>query len=374
MSFMISYGTIKRALVICHGYQAGPLFTKSIKHTLRKIDFFDQILNIELYNSYYGLITNRYSVVSPIINVNEDLEVELTNSLVEHVLKQIKTKLSPEIEEIHFLGHSMGGLVVRSLLKHVIMPNSDQWLFEKNSPNIGSIILLSTPNQGTQVTNLRIVKWIGHLRMAYYFHRFGQPKRNLHLLRHKINRLLGKKEEEHDHSHTHATSQLDQMIPGSLFLQWLNSEPLYTDKIPHYIFCGTKNNLVITDKAWQIPQPDFMDDVHETSIPKDEELIEHLNFDEGLTDILISDTELISDRFENKNIIPNDGVVSLEDVKLPGANLIDLGDHSRHISHTGIIAWFLPSEHVQFVKHKVISIYNSLFEISQIGKKNMNGL
>ena len=73
----------KTAAIICHGYQAGPLFMTFIKRTLRKSGLFHQVINLELYNSWFGLITDRYSVVSPIIQVNEtilDQDMELTNA------------------------------------------------------------------------------------------------------------------------------------------------------------------------------------------------------------------------------------------------------------------------------------------------------
>lgn len=152
-----------------------PIFMTFVKRALKKSNLFDQVIVLRLYNSWYGLRTKRYSIISPIIHVDENLNYDTTQSLVEHVHKQIKKNMNSDIDVVHLLGHSMGGLVLRSFLKSIIIANPDGWLYNNNSPSIGSMLQLATPNQGTEITSLRLVNWIGQLRMAHYLHKFGHP-------------------------------------------------------------------------------------------------------------------------------------------------------------------------------------------------------
>ncbi|MHA2171347.1 MAG: esterase/lipase family protein [Candidatus Kariarchaeaceae archaeon] len=352
--------TTKHAVVICHGYQAGPLFTSFIGRTLRKSGLFDQVLNLGLYNSWYGLITDRYSVVSPIINVDDTHEIDVSGTLVEHVHNQLREQLKSKIDVIHFLGHSMGGLVIRSLLKAIIMPNIKDWLFEKNSPIVGSIIQLATPNNGTKITTMRMVQWLGHLRMAYYFRKI-HAKRILHLIKYKIDRLRGVEESEtgYTHDYEYPTSQLEQMRPGCVFLEWLNSDPTYTE-IPHYVLIGTKNSFIFTDYIWRETPSDYLDEVDTNTVPSEKELSMHIGSENQTIGEDITSIELL--KYENPVVTPNDGVVSIHEARLPGANWIDLGIHAKHITHNGIIAWFLPDKHHQFVKTSVLSIYENLID------------
>lgn len=158
----------------------------------------------------------------------------------------------------------------------------------------------------------------------------------------------------------HPESQLAQMEPGSLFLQWLNSSPTFTNFIKHYILCGRKNNLKITEDAWTDPPPDFSLEIEVGNLPTQDELTEHIG-PEGYMNIEdINAIKLSHSHYENPIITPNDGVVSVEDASLPGAHWIDLGEHAEHITHNGIYGWFLKDEHHQFVKNKVLEIYEKL--------------
>ncbi|MHA2251024.1 MAG: esterase/lipase family protein [Candidatus Kariarchaeaceae archaeon] len=349
----------KTAAIICHGYQAHPIFMTFVKRTLRKSGFFDHVVNLQLYNSWFGLITDRYSVVSPIINVDETLEISFNKTLVERVFQQLREQLSPEIDELHFLVHSMGGLVIRSLLKAVIMPNPQNWLFDRNSPSIGSVIQLATPNNGTKITTMRVVQWLDQLRMAYYFRNL-HVKRILHLLKHKIDRLLGVEANGHMHEKEFPTSQLEQMKPDSLFLQWLNSYPTFTDTVPHYVFIGTKNSFHVTDYIWKEIPTEYFDDLDDHKTPNEHELMTY--FDSDDTNEPDESINLESLKYENPIIIPNDGVVSIPEATIAGGNMIDMGEHADHITHNGIISWFLPDKHHQFVKNKVLEIYRNLLE------------
>jgi hypothetical protein len=240
------------------------------------------------------------------------------------------------------------------------MPNPQEWLFESNSPTVGSIVQLATPNNGTKITTLRVVQWLGQLRMAYYFRRL-HAKRIFHLLKNKIDRLLGVEDEEvHSKDFEYPTSQLEQMNPDSEFLNWLNSEPTFTETIPHYVLIGNKNSFIFTDYIWKETPSEFLNDLELENKPNENELSVHLASEEDIFD----DHEISVEHLKYKNpaVIPNDGVVSINEARLLGANWVDLGIHAKHITHNGIIAWFLPDKHHQFVKTSVLSIYENLLD------------
>ena len=77
-----------------------------------------------------------------------------------------------------------------------------------------------------------------------------------------------------------------------------------------------------------------------------------------MIDIKDKDQENVIDQiqllFNQDNFIPNDGLVSIEDAKLPGSIFLDLGEFSSKISHHSICMWFLPFKPYQKVRDVVI--------------------
>lgn len=65
---------------------------------------------------------------------------------IEEIVDDIREELGVyEIEEagkLHFVGHSMGGLVIRAYLN------------KYRPPNLGRVVMLGTPNQGSEVADL----------------------------------------------------------------------------------------------------------------------------------------------------------------------------------------------------------------------------
>jgi len=78
-----------------------------------------------------------------------------TTATVEGLSKQIFDTLEPEIRNagtVHFVTHSMGGIVLR------------QYLQDHELPNLGRVVMLAPPSRGSEVTDklgrLTLYKWI----------------------------------------------------------------------------------------------------------------------------------------------------------------------------------------------------------------------
>lgn len=73
-------------------------------------------------------------------------------SLVEHINKQVKDFNRDPKRKIHFVGYSLGGLMIRGLISR------------HRPPNLGRVVQLAPPNQGSEVAdfwkNNFLFKWI----------------------------------------------------------------------------------------------------------------------------------------------------------------------------------------------------------------------
>ena len=74
--------------------------------------------------------------------------------------------------------------------------------------------------------------------------------------------------------------------------------------------------------------------------------------------------KLIKSTFIEKKVIPNDGVVSIEDSKLDGSILIELDGLENKVSHHNMCLWFLPFKPYSTIKKKVLEVINT--EINKI--------
>ena len=78
-----------------------------------------------------------------------------TTASIEKQTEQIFTGLKPQIENtetVHFVTHSMGGIILR------------QYLEDHDIPNLGRVVMLAPPSRGSEVTdklgNVFLYKWI----------------------------------------------------------------------------------------------------------------------------------------------------------------------------------------------------------------------
>lgn len=318
---------------------------KAIAATFKQTDYFDQILNLRNYDSIWGILPRKYNIATPILRFEEDHPI-IEGTLVENVLQQLRTKIDPAITELHFLGHSMGGLVIRALIKAVIMPDPANWLFDGNSPAVKSVVLLATPNQGTEVTYMKLAGILHRLQTTFFSLMMPDTMKAMGTIKAKIS----DKEAAIDQQvNSTACSQINQMQPNSYFLQWLNASPTYTDVIPHFFTIGSQNIFLFTNLAFE------QENMNQHRLTQIKDLV-HCSTDMHFPDEHLSVFDRI---FRAKGVCENDGVVSHYDAALLGATYIDLGEYSGDINHFSVYMWNThPGHHV---KAKILGIYMQLF-------------
>ena len=103
---------------VLHGYASTTTFMRKIVRDIKRANF-----DCENY-AYPGLYTSL-----------DSLGIQLYTDVLED-----------NLDTVSFVTHSMGGLVVRSMLKHSGLDN--------NFPNIYRIVMISPPNQGADIADL----------------------------------------------------------------------------------------------------------------------------------------------------------------------------------------------------------------------------
>ena len=79
-----------------------------------------------------------------VINIDYESRKKKIEKLIVDVRKEIVKYNIPETKKINFIGHSMGGLVIRAYIN-------------KYKPkNIGKVVMLGTPNQGSEVADFLV--------------------------------------------------------------------------------------------------------------------------------------------------------------------------------------------------------------------------
>jgi pimeloyl-ACP methyl ester carboxylesterase len=69
--------------------------------------------------------------------------------IVQNISQQINECCRSVNNRVHFVGHSLGGLLIRA------------YLVENKLDNLGSVVLIGTPNQGSEIADYANRKWWG---------------------------------------------------------------------------------------------------------------------------------------------------------------------------------------------------------------------
>lgn len=111
-------------VVLLHGLASNQLVMKPLEMA---IDLQPELRTInESYNSYSGGIS------------------EIANKEIPQIIEKCALK---ENEHIHFVTHSMGGLLLRAYL-------DDQKLNDQSIPQLGQIVMIAPPNNGSEIVDL----------------------------------------------------------------------------------------------------------------------------------------------------------------------------------------------------------------------------
>ena len=76
-----------------------------------------------------------------VINIDYLSQHYTIDRLADDIYTQIKSFTNGADDKIHFVGHSMGGLVIRAIIKR------------HRPENLGRVVMLGTPNQGSEVAD-----------------------------------------------------------------------------------------------------------------------------------------------------------------------------------------------------------------------------
>jgi len=110
---------VKRQAILIHGFAGKTSFMKEIEETLRVEPFnqiYDSVSNISYYDSRHGIDFSRpYDLKTPIFDKNSK------QTLAHNLFNKISAEIF-DCKENVFLdiyAHSMGGLVIRSMVKYL---------------------------------------------------------------------------------------------------------------------------------------------------------------------------------------------------------------------------------------------------------------
>ncbi|MFH1157654.1 MAG: alpha/beta fold hydrolase [Pseudomonadota bacterium] len=76
-----------------------------------------------------------------VINIDYESRKKKIEDLIVDIRKEIVKNHIPEAKKINFIGHSMGGLIIRAYIN------------KYRPENIGRVVMLGTPNQGSEVAD-----------------------------------------------------------------------------------------------------------------------------------------------------------------------------------------------------------------------------
>lgn len=193
----------KHIAILVHGFAGKKKYMQEMENTLKKAPYdqiYDHVANISIYNSAYGLdFRQSYDLKTPIFDERTD------QTLAHFFLEQIISELQNYQEEVvlDIYAHSMGGLVTRAMITHLLRTKNDNEIWIENGL-IKNVFLLGTPNHGTRLAqravNIPADIFITGLNLLFELPSGGISSEDWQIL----------------------NSQFMQMIPTSSFLKQLN--------------------------------------------------------------------------------------------------------------------------------------------------------
>ena len=151
-----------------------------------------------------------------VLNIDYPSRKYQVSELANMIRKEVIAKTA-DAKKIHFITHSMGGIVLRYIQK------------ENSLPNLGRVVMLSPPNQGSEVVdklkNFRLFEWIN-----------GPAGKQLGTDKNSMCQKLGK-----------ASFELG-VITGDISINWINS----------YLIPGKDDGKVSVESAKIEGMADFL--------------------------------------------------------------------------------------------------------------------
>lgn len=280
---------MSRIAIIVHGFAGSPGFMKEIEDALSTPPFkaqYSDVWNLTYYSSSHGLdFSLPYDLMTPIYAQNTK------QTLCHRLLHEINTQLlqSPEVTQVDFYCHSMGGLVTRAILTYLATPSRQNQGLQLGKGIVRRVCLLGTPNHGTRLAqravNVPLDILLSGLNLILELPRGGITGEDFEILK----------------------SPFIQMVPNSSFLQRLNKpskERWNALKSIEWITVKGLNSSGLLGMVWQ---PFLF-----------RKLWVNRHFP-----------------FLHKGVIPNDGLVDGASVPLPFAHNYTV----RNATHMDLLRW-----------------------------------
>ncbi|WP_371803106.1 alpha/beta hydrolase [Candidatus Lokiarchaeum ossiferum] len=337
----------KDVLVLVHGFYGSPIQMENIESAIKDYGGeYDKIINFDLYTDEADngdrRLSGTYDMITTKIGPNGYDDINSPSSELSFA-KRLYDNLTIELDKekgfyncIDFIGHSMGGLVIRSMLKYY----SDNNVIEDHK--VRTVATLSTPNHGT-IPAGKLTHALKSMTTSSEFTAITYMAQNLFLFEKSILEIVcdNIRQEfpafiEVVESASFCLDNLDdiqfcQMAPDSLFLKYLNADDETPDDINWVTICGKKNNDLI----------DIVVDSMSSAQNIQFDVILNAGF-EIITDIGFRTLEWESRIYDNPhgpdipymhpiiNEIPNDGVVNTNSTALDGSTniVLDYWDHN----------------------------------------------
>ncbi len=110
----------KGLVIVLHGIACNAWFMRAVIKTLE--------------NNGYTVLAIDYP----------STKLSMTDCVAQVILPQVQAAVARTIQPIHFVGYSMGGLLIRQLLATY------------RPPNLGRVVMLGTPHQGSEVADFLV--------------------------------------------------------------------------------------------------------------------------------------------------------------------------------------------------------------------------